>query len=207
MSRETRIRRNLDKQWIPAEIHWPLNSGMLLEIEEVWSRHRDRVQQLLRDAAVDPALWPQHLHWNWVRKGWALRDLGVICSGLLCTGEWQGLMMTLGNRKSRLSERDGRNSGLIYVDYLEVASWNLNLRSVLDRGPEFSAVGTRLLQHAVELSFEAGFDGRISLHSLPISEEFYRQLGMTEFGPDTAYDDLVYFEMTPERAAELRNAE
>ncbi len=37
--------------------------------------------------------------------------------------------------------------------------------------------------------------GRVGLHSLPASEEFYSsRCGMTCIGPDPTYHDLVYFE-------------
>jgi hypothetical protein len=50
-----------------------------------------------------------------------------------------------------------------------------------------------MLGAAVELSRTLGLDGRCGLHSLPQSEGFYRQIGMRDFGLDTA-KPLRYFE-------------
>ncbi len=39
------------------------------------------------------------------------------------------------------------------------------------------------------------------LHSLPQANGFYANTcGMTDLGPDPGYDNLRYFEMTPEQA-------
>jgi hypothetical protein len=116
--------------------------------------------------------------------------------------------MTWGDRPSRIvGTQHQPQVSIIYVNYVEVSPMNLNLSSTLGRKPEFSAVGTRLLQHAVDLSVEGGGHGRIGLHSLPVSEPFYRKCGMTDLGPDAAYDGLVYFEFTPEKAKEFREFE
>ena len=46
-----------------------------------------------------------------------------------------------------------------------------------------------------------GFKGRIGLHSLPQSNNFYaNKVGMTDMGQDEEYQNLRYFEMTPEQA-------
>lgn len=60
----------------------------------------------------------------------------------------------------------------IYVDYLESAPWNLK-NGV--EPPRFLGVGTVLLIEAVRMSADAGFEGRVGLHSLPQAEAFYRK--------------------------------
>jgi hypothetical protein len=179
----------------------------LSAIEAQWRPAREEIRSALHAANVAADLWPQHLHWSWARKAWALRQTGATCSGLQHAGNWLGLMMTWSNRRSRIVEIHPATAPIIYIDYIEVSPENLNLFATLGRKPEFSAVGTRLLQHAVDLSIEGSADGRIGLHSLPISEPFYRKCGMTELGPDAAYDGLVYFELTPENAREFRSIE
>jgi hypothetical protein len=62
-------------------------------------------------------------------------------------------------------------------------------------------VGKVLLQAAIAMSDEEGFKGRIGLHSLPQAETFYSNIGMTNCGIDVSYENLRYFEMTPEQAA------
>jgi hypothetical protein len=64
-----------------------------------------------------------------------------------------------------------------------------------------------LMRTAVELSYDEGFHGRISLHALPQSEEFSRDnCEMHNCGPDASYEDLTYYEMTREHAARFRSA-
>jgi hypothetical protein len=41
--------------------------------------------------------------------------------------------------------------------------------------------------------------GRLGL-SLPQADAFYRKIGMTDLGQDSAYQNLRYFEMTAEQA-------
>ena len=58
---------------------------------------------------------------------------------------------------------------------------------------------------AVELSLQEEFRGRIALHSLPQADEFYRvKCGMSPLCKDTKYENLTYFEMTPEQAQAFR---
>lgn len=54
---------------------------------------------------------------------------------------------------------------------------------------------------AIAFSEQEGFKGRIGLHSLPQAENFYRdRCGMIDLGPDATYQNLRYFEMTPDQA-------
>jgi hypothetical protein len=97
-------------------------------------------------------------------------------------------------RPSRLTS----GAWVLYLDYVEIAPWNV--RVPLDRAkpvvrePRFTRVGTSLLGEAVRMSFGATASGRVGLHSLPQSEDFYSRCGMTRIGPDPSYYDLVYFE-------------
>ena len=78
--------------------------------------------------------------------------------------------------RCRLPEQEGQ--ALIYVDYIEVAPWNLKtLMLGLGEGPRFNAIGSRLIEAAVRRSVEEECKGRIGLHSLPITEQFYRKVG------------------------------
>ncbi|MDE2362149.1 MAG: hypothetical protein KGM42_05675 [Hyphomicrobiales bacterium] len=63
-----------------------------------------------------------------------------------------------------------------------------------------SRVALALLTGAVARSREAGFKGRLGLHSLPQADSFYRRIGMIDLGLDSAYQNLRYFEMTIEQA-------
>ena len=57
---------------------------------------------------------------------------------------------------------------------------------------------------AIRLSIEEGYKGRIGLHSLPQSNDFYsNRCGMIDLGADPHYQNLRYFEATPEIAQHL----
>ena len=48
-----------------------------------------------------------------------------------------------------------------------------------------------------------GLEGRVGLHSLPQAEGFYKtRCKMTDFGKDSGYFDLTYFEYTGQQATE-----
>ena len=105
-------------------------------------------------------------------------------------------MLEIFGRDARL-ERETKTP-LIYIEYIEVAPWNL--LSFTDT-PRFKGIGIRLIQEAVRVSQAEEMSGRIGLHALPQAEDFYRDTcGMTSLGPDTKCDNLHYFEMTWEQA-------
>jgi hypothetical protein len=92
-----------------------------------------------------------------------------------------------------LPEQQGKD--LVYIEFLENAPWNRS--ELLFRPTKFRGVGTLLMVAAIQLSIEQGFKGRVGLHALPQSEEWYRQkCGMTDMGTDQRVQGLRYFEMT-----------
>lgn len=89
---------------------------------------------------------------------------------------------------------------LVYVRYLATAPWNRRNKI----GPGwFRGVGTLLLAHAAQVSRNKGCEGRLGLHSLCGSDEFYEKLGMHNLGLDAARRGLNYFEFTGAVAATL----
>jgi hypothetical protein len=110
----------------------------------------------------------------------------------------QGLMMVkTAGCAARLPPDGGQP--LVYVDYLEVAPWNLR---ALTNTPRFGGIGVRLIEAAVRLSRDEGFHGRVGLHSLPQAEAFYRDTcRMVCLGADASYENLPYYELTREKAA------
>jgi hypothetical protein len=157
--------------------------------------HRRRIA-----SGVPSGRIPQHWHWNWAAKGANLRFLAYRCLGIECQGQTQGLMMvkTAGSA-ARLPPDAGKP--LVYVDYIEVAPWNL--RALTD-APRFGGIGVRLIEAAVRVSLDEGFYGRVGLHSLPQAEAFYRDTClMVCLGADASYQDLPYYELTREKAAEF----
>jgi hypothetical protein len=85
---------------------------------------------------------------------------------------------------------------------VEVAPWNLKaLMVALGEKPLYSPIGSRLIEAAVLKSKEEDCKGRIGLHSLPITEQFYRHAcRMTPVGRDSAKQNLLWLEYTPEQA-------
>lgn len=60
--------------------------------------------------------------------------------------------------------------------------------------PTYGGVGRTLLLFARQRSLALGYGGRVGLHALPESEEFYRRNQMPEYDPDPGKEGLVYFE-------------
>ena len=127
--------------------------------------------------------------------------LAISFYGLRSGGNLQGLMklITVGYG-GRLAEQAGKP--VVYVDYLESAPWNIKpLMNALGKSPLLGGIGTRLLEAAVQKSIEEGFKGRLALHSLPTSEQFYlKACGMTAVGRDPAKQNLLWLEFTAEQA-------
>jgi len=152
---------------------------------------------------VDPKLQPRHWHWNWENKVPQLQQFGLTFYGIEYAGQLQGLMkIDLAKHAARITTQAGE--GLAYIDYLEVAPWNIReITSELGQQQRFGVVGVSLYAAAVQLSHEAGFEGRVGLHSLPHpkTEQFYQKTcRMMPLERDPKKEDLLYFETTPELA-------
>lgn len=144
---------------------------------------------------------PEDRHWDWRQKaGWWRPLLGYHSFALLCRNELQGLMLASDFKSARLQLHFGKP--IVYVEFLATAPWN---RPEFQKPTRYRGVGTVMMAAAVELSFELGYRGRISLHSLPAAEPFYRDgCKMTELGTDAAHQDLMYFETTSNQAEAFR---
>ena len=119
-------------------------------------------------------------------------------------GKLQGIMKVESvGHVCRLPMQQGKP--LIYIDYLEVAPWNVKLiMEALGKPTKYGAVGTRLIEAAVRQSIEEGFKGRVALHSLSTSERFYREVcKMTPVGRDSGKQNLLWCEFTPEQAQDF----
>ena len=152
---------------------------------------------------VDPKQQPRHWHWNWENKVPQLQQFGLSFYGIEYAGQLQGLMkIDLAKHAARITTQAGE--GLAYIDYLEVAPWNLReITSELGQKQRFGVVGVNLYAAAVLLSQQAGFEGRVGLHSLPHpkTEQFYQKTcRMMPLERDPKKEDLLYFETTPELA-------
>jgi hypothetical protein len=172
----------------------------LIGIEAIWGPARIAAVQQRIASGVPTSQIPQHWNWNWSLKSANLQFLAYRCLGIECQGRMQGLMMVkTAGCVARLSPDAGKP--LVYVDYIEVAPWNLR---ALSDTPRFGGIGVRLIEAAVRLSLDEGFHGRVGLHSLPQAEAFYRDTClMVRLGADASYQDLPYYELTREKAAEF----
>lgn len=97
---------------------------------------------------------------------------------------------------SRLHE----NEHVLIVHYLATAPWNRRGRVSSGR---YRGTGTVLLGHAVLDSMAAGCLGRLGLHSLTDSDDYYRAMGFDDLGLNPAERGLRYFELSVSDAARL----
>lgn len=182
----------------PAELLDAITEQQLADWEAEWVPELFKAMQRLRRAGVERRLWPQSRHWDWRKKTATLQ--GMLAHpgfSVVCEGVTQG-MMILDTTMKRCRIEGQRGKNLVYVEFVENAPWN---RPELVDPPRYRGVGSHLIRAAVALSQHEDFRGRIGLHSLPQANSFYANTcGMTDMGQDPDYQNLRYFEMTPEQA-------
>ncbi len=184
---------------VEAELWDAITEKNLADWEAEWLPELFTLLQQLNRAGVERRLWPQNRHWNWQTKLKTIEGLlGQPCFSVVCQGVTQGLMIANTTKRARI--RTQLNQHLVYVEYLESAPWNR--KKLLPSGQAaYGGIGTILMLAAVEHSLDEEYKGRVGLHSLPQANEFYANVcGMTDFGPDEKYENLRYFEFTPEQA-------
>jgi hypothetical protein len=189
-------------QPVNAVLHRDLSRLQLIDVEIDWAPERLRLlKRRLEEGAAQDEL-PQHAHWNWAAKALEYAELpSYRCLGIEAESKMQGLTIVSisGTDRARLPPDAGKP--LIYVEFLETAPWNAGELMGL---PSFKGVGRALLKAVVRLSADSGFDGRLGLHSLAQSTDFYSQAcGMTALGPDPSTDNFEYFELTALQAAQM----
>ena len=182
---------------VEGELRDAIEQAQLDDWQTKWQPVLFGVLQELARKGVPLKLWPQSWHWNWPQKTAQVQNLLAFRGfSLVAQGETQGLAQVDLTKFGREPSQSGKP--LVYLDYLEVAPWN---RPELGGTPRLRGVGTALVTAAVALSDEEGFKGRLGLHSLPQADDFYRKrCGMSDLGPDPAYQNLRYFEMTADQA-------
>ena len=182
----------------PAELWDAITEQQLADSEGEWMPELFKAIQGLRRAGIERRHWPQSRHWDWRRKVAGLqRMLANPGYSIVCNGMTQGMMIVdTAMKRCRIESQKGQH--LVYVEFVENAPWN---RGELMSPPRYRGVGSILIRAAVTLSEDSEFHGRIGLHSLPQANGFYANTcGMTDLGIDSDYEDLRYFEMTPEQA-------
>lgn len=184
--------------FVSAELLNDLAPTDLVVIENEWSPERSSVMQDLLKADVPRPQWPQSLHWDWKRKSEQLSLLESTGLGIVYGKHWQGVMLIKTSTEfARLPPDEGKP--LVYIDYLEAAPWNWVMPEICRAG-QFRGIGSILFWAAMVRSVEEGFHGRVGLHSLPQSEQFYEKAGMETVGRDPNKQNLLYFELTREQA-------
>lgn len=181
-----------------AELFVPIDGTNLADFEQHWKPMvLDRLRQLPRGTTTTDAQL-QDWHWDWRKKADRFADrLDYRSFAVECAGRTQGLMIC--SLVHRVREPSMLNQHLVYIEFLHSAPWN---RWQFTDTPLYKGVGDLLVAAAVSLSIEEEFEGRIGLHSLPQSDDWYRDYcGMTDLGVDSAYENLRYFEMTAQQAA------
>lgn len=135
--------------------------------------------------------WEKIVIWARLYGGLAKQMYSIVAEDKL-----EGMMVLDTTQPARLPQHQGRD--LVYVDF--VAAAPLNRRAAGEKRV-FSGIGPMLIRTAVEQSIDLGFKGRIGLHSLPDSEEFYAvHCSMIPMGKDAKKENLTYYEMTEDRA-------
>ena len=183
---------------VDAELWDAITDKNLGDWEVEWLPELQNRLRTLHGKGIERSKWPQSRHWDWRRKLRAIEGLlANQCFSIVCNDMTQAMMITDLTHRSKLEPKQAAH--LVYVEYLETAPWNR--KELAGQDPRLSGCGSIMLRAAVELSKAEGFQGRVGLHSLPQANNFYaNQVGMTDLGIDTDYQNLRYFEMTAEQA-------
>ena len=189
--------------FVGAELTDDVTMDHFIETQRDWRPMVVAATKSMVLRGVDPKQQPRHWHWNWETKDIQLKQFGISFYGIEYAGQLQGLMkVDLAKHSARIDTQTGE--GLAYIDYIEVAPWNLReIAAELGQSQRFGVVGVSLYAAAVHLSKDAGFEGRVGLHSLPHpkTEQFYQTTcRMLPLQRDKAKQDLLYLETTPELA-------
>jgi hypothetical protein len=181
-----------------ARLYQPVDPSHLDDFDALWMP--EFVRRFEAHVARGGRGTPEQLQdcrWEWrdlIEK--YARRLDYESFALECAGSTQGLLLVATAAFGRAAGNTGLE--IVYVDRLATAPWN---RLGGARPPVYKGVGRILLIAALSLSDELGFHRRLGLHSLPQAESWYREVcGMEDLGPDPAYANLRYFEMTETQA-------
>jgi hypothetical protein len=196
------IKDNSTGELIQAHLFDEISVEHFIETKKEWRPVvLAAARKLAASNAATEAQIPRHFHWDWTGKEAQLKLLAIHFFGIEHLGKLQGIMKieSVGH-SCRFPVQRGKP--LVYIDYLEVAPWNIKqLMEPLGKTAKYAAVGTRLVEAAVRQSIEEGFKGRVALHSLPTSEHFYVDgCKMTPVGRDLGKQNLLWCEFTPEQA-------
>lgn len=185
--------------YVDALLHERIDEAYAKRADDQWLAYIAAAEGKA-NALGQPFSAPGNAHWRWHAKvSESAHLLSLPTLAIECQGNPQGLMLLrTDGHFARLREQEGKP--LVYVCYLASAPWNL--REISNK-PLFNGIGTLLIRAAVQQSLELEFRGRIGLHSLPKAEGFYERHGFDCLGVDTDKENLKYYELSPEAAAEF----
>lgn len=186
---------------VGAELWDAITDENLGDWEAEWVPALFDLLKALNRQGVERRLWPQSRHWDWRDKLTEIEGrLANRSHAIVQGGMTQAMMIVDLTKRARLATQE--NQHLVYVDFLETAPWNRH--ELTHSAQRLAGCGSILIAAAIRLSIEEGYKGRIGLHSLPQSNDFYaNRCGMTDLGVDPHYQNLRYFEATPEIAQQL----
>jgi hypothetical protein len=193
------LRRNATGEIVEGTLHERVDGTYARRVDDAWLTFLAAAEASAK-AQGQPFVALEHAHWEWEAKvAESARLLSCPTLAIECDGEPQGLMLvkTDGHFAALPSEK---GKPLLYVTYLASAPWNL---ARVVGSPRFSGVGTVRMAAAVQMSIEAEFKGRLGLHSLPQSESFYECHGLVSLGVDPRKENLKYYELCPDAAANI----
>lgn len=194
---EVYLLRVADGELVRADLADEISEEHVALWQKNWAPLMLKAAARLAATKAPKSSWPQDLHWDWRAKtDWAKSLLGMRSYCIVSGTDLEGMMILNLTKTCRLDKQ--RHKELAYIEFVSTAPWN---RARLCETPRYQGVGTILIRAAIELSIQEEFDGRIGLHSLPQSDDFYRsKCHMSELGPDPKKQHLIYFETTPEQA-------
>lgn len=192
---EVVILHRATQQYVSAVLVDGVTAEEVSAAEAAWRPVLDKELQRMMDENVPVHCRPEHAHWDWRHKHEVTEGLLVYqMLGIEHADQMQGLMLLqTAGVFCRIPSQT--NKGLVYVMFIATAPWNSR---IIVANPHYGQVGTVLLAAAIKISLDLGFNGRVGLHSLPQSEDWYAK-NMTDLGIDPK-KNLRYFEMTPEQA-------
>lgn len=200
MSSSIQLLDNVSKQYVDAVLHDRVMPPLAAAAEKSWkhfiedARNKAHTQSLPEPEKMDQELWRWHEKVQLTHNLLPYPTLAIECSG-----EIQGMMLLKTDGcLGRLPSAQGKP--IVYIELLSTAPWNLK---EYIHPPRYSGVGTILIGAAIQISMEYGFKGRIGLNSLPRSERFYERLNFEFLGRDADKQNLKYYELSAEHAAEF----
>ena len=181
---------------VDAELYDDITDEHVEMWRSTWKPEAIRLEAELTAKKVPIDQLPQDIRWEWDAKAnWNRNLLAFQRYALVCDGKLQGLFLANLSKVGKIPAQVGKD--LVYIEFVAKAPWN---RECFGNKPVFGGIGTIFMRTAITISIAETFRGRLGLHSLPQSEKFYRDCGMTDHGVDTHKENLVYFEMTEDQA-------